>query len=55
LDRTVLKKDVKWSNKLEIAYLQADYKKLINDINGEYDSFGKFNPTIRFVFEECLR
>ena len=55
LDREILKQDIKWSSKLEILYFQTEYKKLINDIKRSYDSFGKFNPTIRFVYEECMK
>ena len=51
LSREALKQDIKWSSKLEISYLQTDYKKLMHDIHRSYDNFGKFNPTIRFVFE----
>lgn len=50
-----MKKDVKWSSKIEIAYIQSDYRKLFNDLNKEYDNYGKFNPTVRFVFDDCLR
>ena len=50
-----MKKDIKWSSKIEIAYIQSDYRKLFNDLNKEYDNYGKFNPTVRFVFDDCLR
>lgn len=52
-DRKYLKQDVKWSSKTEIAYLQADYKKLFSEITRHYDNYGQFNPTIRFVFKNC--
>jgi hypothetical protein len=52
-DRETLKQDVKWSSKIEIAYLQADYRKLFGDLNREYENYGRFNPTIRFVYEDC--
>ena len=54
-DRETLKKDVKWSSKIEISYIQSDYKKLFNDLNKQYDNYGKFNPTVRYVFDDCLR
>lgn len=49
-DRKSLKRDVKWSSKIEIAYLGADYKKLFADLNRAYDTYGQFNLTIRLVF-----
>lgn len=49
-DRNSLKRDVKWSSKIEIAYLSADYKKLFADLNRAYDTYGQFNLTIRLVF-----
>jgi hypothetical protein len=49
-DRNSLKRDVKWSSKIEIAYLSADYKKLFTDLNRAYDTYGQFNLTIRLVF-----
>lgn len=53
-DRKSLKRDVKWSSKLEIAYLSADYKKLFADLNRAYDNYGQFNLAVRLVFEECM-
>lgn len=50
-DRNSLKRDVKWSSKLEISYLNAEYKRLIADLNRAYDSYGQFNLTIRFLFD----
>lgn len=49
-DRNSLKRDVKWSSKIEIAYLSADYKKLFADLNRAYETYGQFNLTIRLVF-----
>lgn len=54
-NREALKSDIKWSSKIELSYLQADYKKLFHDLHHEYEEYGRFNPTIRFVFNECLR
>lgn len=54
-NRETLKKDIKWSSKIEITYIQADYRKLFNDIQKSYDNIGRFNPAIRFVFNDCLR
>lgn len=53
-DRQSLKRDVKWSSKIEISYLAADYRKLIADLNRAYDNYGQFNLTIRLVFQECM-
>lgn len=53
-DRKSLKRDVKWSSKIEIAYLGADYRKLIADLKKAYENYGQFNLTIRFVFDECM-
>jgi hypothetical protein len=50
-DRKSLKKDVKWSSKIEIAYLNAEYMKLLQDLNKAYDSYGQFNLTIKYMFE----
>jgi len=50
-----LKKDTKWSSKIEITYLNAEYKKMFSEIERSYDNYGQFNPTIRFVYESCLR
>jgi len=55
LDRETLKQDIMWSSKLEILYFQTEYKRLINDIKRSYENFGKFNPTIRFVYDECMK
>lgn len=54
-DRETLKKDIKWSSKIEIAYIQTDYKKLFTDIHKSYENAGRFNPTVRFVYDDCLR
>jgi hypothetical protein len=50
-DRQSLKRDVKWSSKIEISYLGAEYRRLIADLNRAYDSYGQFNLTIRYVFK----
>ena len=53
-DRSSVKKHIKWSSKVEIAYLQSDYKKLFSDLRRHYENFGCFNPTIAFVYGECF-
>lgn len=53
--REALKKDVKWSSKIETDYLHSDYRKLFASIEKHYDSHGRFNPTARFVYDNCLR
>lgn len=53
-DRKALKRDVKWSSKIEISYLNADYAKLLLDLRKAYDSYGQFSLPIRLMFDECL-
>ena len=50
-DRKSLKKDVKWSSKLEISYLSAEYLKLFQDINKAYENYGQFSLPIKLIFE----
>lgn len=49
-ERDQLKKDIKWSSKIETSYLHADYKKLFSELDRSYHSYGQFNPTIKFVY-----
>lgn len=53
--RDQLKKGVKWSSKIETFYLQSDYKKMFLELDRSYNSYGQFNPTIRFVYETCFK
>lgn len=50
-DRKGLKRDVKWSSKIEISYLNADYAKLLQDLRKAYDSYGQFNLPIRLMYD----
>lgn len=50
-DRKALKKDVKWSSKIEISYFNADYAKLLLDLRKAYDNYGQFSVPIRLMFD----
>ena len=53
-DRASLKKDIKWSSKIQILYLKADYKKLLQDLQKAFDNYGQFNLTISLVYSDCF-
>lgn len=53
-DRSALKRDVKWSSKIEISYLRADYARLLLDLRKAYESYGQFSLPLRLVYDECL-